>query len=177
MRPVTEPVSTMQIQTQLHALTILSDSLWELLEAMVACQTLWLRLAPIFALPGATQHMPSECLTFAQVHTLSIDNQRQQPSAIWQDGAFSRDQPTHRQGLPATCRRRRTGAHSCSKLQQRPAGRRWLSSRQALASGCRVCGKACRRHRAAQQVSARSVTEVYCVWNSVVSCIEGSFIS
>ena len=46
---------------------MLLDSLWALLEALSGCQGLWLRLAPIFALPGAAQHMPSECLTFAQV--------------------------------------------------------------------------------------------------------------
>ena len=46
---------------------MLFDSLRALLEVLLACQALWLRLAPIFALQGAAQHMPSECLTFAQV--------------------------------------------------------------------------------------------------------------
>ena len=45
----------------------LFDDLRALLEALLACQAMWLRLAPIFALLGAAQHMPSECLTFAQV--------------------------------------------------------------------------------------------------------------
>lgn len=56
-----------QIQAQLHALTALLDSLRALLEALLACQALWLRQAPVFALPGAAQHMPFECLTFLQV--------------------------------------------------------------------------------------------------------------
>jgi hypothetical protein len=55
------------MQAQLRALTILLEDLRALLETLLACQALWLRLAPTFALPGAAQHMPSECLTFAQV--------------------------------------------------------------------------------------------------------------
>jgi hypothetical protein len=60
-------VQVYQMQAQLSTLALLLDSLRALLEALMSCQPLWLRLAPVFALPNAAQHMPSECLTFAQV--------------------------------------------------------------------------------------------------------------
>lgn len=59
--------SCLALQVQLASLAALLDSLQALLEALHGCQLLWQRLAPVFALSDAAQHMPSECLTFAQV--------------------------------------------------------------------------------------------------------------
>ncbi len=52
---------------QLAAQQELLERLQQLLAGLAGCQALWLRLAPIFALPDASRHLHSDHFTFAHV--------------------------------------------------------------------------------------------------------------